>query len=73
MCADLGYTSITMWYGTFGDSSVLTEAELLALAQQWLTAQRVVIGHANHPTVTHLYPQLLELIRSRGADNGDAR
>ena len=66
VCADLGYPSITMWYGSFGDSSLLSEAELMALARQWLTAHRVVIGHANHPTVTHLYPQLLDLIRSRG-------
>ena len=24
-----------------------------------------MLGHANHPTVTHLYGQLVELIRTR--------
>ncbi|MGV9859820.1 hypothetical protein ACWDTD_14370 [Gordonia sp. NPDC003425] len=30
-----------------------------------LKAQAVVIGHANHPAVMHLYPQLAEIIRQR--------
>lgn len=63
--AGLGYTTITMWYGSFGDSSVLTEAQLMSLARQWLGPERIVIGHANHPTVTRLYGQLLDLIRER--------
>lgn len=66
VAADLGYTMITMWYGSFGDAALLTEDVLLAQAQQWLTAQRIVIGHANYPTVTHLYGQILDLLRTRG-------
>jgi hypothetical protein len=34
-------------------------------AQQWLTGGRVVLGHANHPTVTHLFNQLVALIQQR--------
>ena len=34
-------------------------------ARQWLLAQHVVIGHANHPTVTHLYGQIVELLQDR--------
>jgi hypothetical protein len=54
-----------MWYGSLGDSSVLTPAQVLAAAQQWFAVGRIVIGHANHPAVTHVYPQLVELIRER--------
>jgi peptidoglycan/xylan/chitin deacetylase (PgdA/CDA1 family) len=65
IAADLGYTTITMWYGSFSDSSILTADEIMANARQWLTARRIVIGHANHPGVIGAYPQLLELIQER--------
>jgi peptidoglycan/xylan/chitin deacetylase (PgdA/CDA1 family) len=65
ICAQLGYTDITMWYGSLGDSSVLTPAQVLANARRWLQAQRIVIGHANHPAVTAIYPDLVELLRDR--------
>ena len=65
LAANLGYTSITTWYGTFGDSGLITQAVLLDLAKQWLRPQAVVIGHANHPTVTHLYGPIIDIIRSR--------
>ena len=29
ICADAGLTSIVMWYGSFGDSSLLTQDQLL--------------------------------------------
>lgn len=45
--------------------SFRTEQDLLANARRYRKAQAVVIGHANHPTVTHLYPQLAEIIRQR--------
>jgi peptidoglycan/xylan/chitin deacetylase (PgdA/CDA1 family) len=61
----LGFDRTVMWYGSLGDSSIVTEAQLVAAARQWFAAGRIVIGHANHPAVTHVYPQLLELIRSR--------
>lgn len=62
----LGYTKILMWNGSFGDSAVLTQDVLLQQARKWLQPGCVLLGHANHPTVTHLYPQLLALIQSRG-------
>jgi peptidoglycan/xylan/chitin deacetylase (PgdA/CDA1 family) len=65
VAASLGYTSITTWYGTFGDSGLITEAVLLDLAKKWLQPQAVVIGHANHSTVTHLYGPIVDIIRSR--------
>ena len=64
-CAKMGYTTSTMWYGSFGDSGLLTEDVLLGEAQEWLLAQHIVIGHANFPTVTHLYGQIIDILRER--------
>jgi len=63
--ADLGFSTMVTWLGSLGDSSPLTEDQLMANARQWLLAQHVVIGHANLPTVTHLYGQIVEILRSR--------
>jgi len=66
VAADLGYPTIAMWNGSLADSSIITEDFLLGLARQWLQPQHIVIGHANHPAVTHTYPQLLDIITQRG-------
>jgi peptidoglycan/xylan/chitin deacetylase (PgdA/CDA1 family) len=66
IAADQGHPTIAMWNGTLDDSRVLTGAELMAAAQEWFTAQTIVVGHANHATVTTLYGDLVELIRDRG-------
>ncbi len=65
VAADLGYPTIAMWNGSLADSSIITEEFLLGLARQWFQPQHIVIGHANHPAVTHVYPQLLEIITQR--------
>jgi len=65
VAAGLGYTSITTWYGTFGDSGLITQPVLLDLANKWILPQAVVIGHANHATVTHLYGPIVDIIRAR--------
>ena len=61
----LGFDRTVMWWGSLGDSSILTPAQVLAAAKQWFLPNRIVIGHANHPAVTHIYPQLTEIIRER--------
>jgi peptidoglycan/xylan/chitin deacetylase (PgdA/CDA1 family) len=66
VAGQLGYTRILMWEGSLGDARLLTPTVLLDQARQWLTGGRIVLGHANHPTVTHLYGQLLALIHQRG-------
>jgi peptidoglycan/xylan/chitin deacetylase (PgdA/CDA1 family) len=66
IAADLGHPTIAMWNGTLDDSRVLTVEELLAAARQWFTAGRIVVGHANHPTVTTVYGDLLAIIAERG-------
>ncbi|WP_182348875.1 polysaccharide deacetylase family protein [Tomitella gaofuii] len=65
IAADLGYTVPTLWFGSLSDSGIITEEYLVKMAHRYFTPQAIVIGHANHPTVTHCYPQLVEVIRER--------
>jgi hypothetical protein len=55
-----------MWDGTLDDARVLSPAELMDAARKWFAAQRIIVGHANQPTVTRVYGELLDLIAERG-------
>ncbi|MFC8045368.1 polysaccharide deacetylase family protein [Nocardia sp. NPDC057353] len=66
VAADHGYTVPTLWYGSLSDSGLVTPEYLLQCARTYFNAQAIVIGHANHPPVTHVYGQLLDIIRERG-------
>ena len=66
VAAELGYTTPTMWYGSLSDSGLITEEYLLECARKYFNPQAIVIGHANHPPVTRVFPELLDLIRERG-------
>jgi peptidoglycan/xylan/chitin deacetylase (PgdA/CDA1 family) len=66
IAADHGHPTVVMWNGTLDDSRVLTAEELMAAAREWFAAQRIVVGHANHATVTTVYGDLLALIAERG-------
>lgn len=65
VAADLGYTVPTLWYGSLSDSGIITEEYLMKMAHQWFNPQAIVIGHANHPTVTHCYDGMVDVIRQR--------
>lgn len=65
IAADLGHPTVALWYGTLGDDRVIGGAEILAGARQWFLAQRIVIGHANHPAVIGVMDQLAALIADR--------
>ena len=65
VAARSGFTHVAMWNGSLGDSRLLTPQVLLAQADRYVRPGVLMLGHANHPTVTHLYDQLVELIRSR--------
>jgi peptidoglycan/xylan/chitin deacetylase (PgdA/CDA1 family) len=65
VAADLGHPTIALWNGTLGDFTVISPAQLLAAARQWFTAERIVIGHANHRPVAAVFGQLLALIEER--------
>ena len=66
VAAELGWTHVLLWNGSFGDAVSLTPDVLLQQAQKWLNPGTIMLGHANHPTVTHLYPQLQALLAQRG-------
>jgi peptidoglycan/xylan/chitin deacetylase (PgdA/CDA1 family) len=63
--ADLGYTAITTWSGSLADSTVVTEDYIVKMARQYFISRAIVIGHLNHVPVTHVYPQLVAIIRER--------
>ncbi len=65
VAAEAGYTFITMWSGDVGDSGPENEATLMARATTSFQPGRIVLMHANQPTVTRCYGQLLEIIASR--------
>jgi peptidoglycan/xylan/chitin deacetylase (PgdA/CDA1 family) len=66
LAASIGFTNVLMWNGSYGDSTLLKPRVLLSLAMQYLQAGAIMLGHANYPTVTHLFPQIAEIIASRG-------
>ncbi|MFC5502016.1 polysaccharide deacetylase family protein [Lysinimonas soli] len=61
----VGYTQPVLWFGTLSDSGRITEAQVVQFAQKWFLPQHIVIGHANFDPVTHVFDQLLQLIRDR--------
>jgi peptidoglycan/xylan/chitin deacetylase (PgdA/CDA1 family) len=65
VAADLGYQIPTLWSGDLRDSALLTEEQIVRMAQQSFTAQNIVIGHLNHPPITRVYGQLVDIIRAR--------
>jgi peptidoglycan/xylan/chitin deacetylase (PgdA/CDA1 family) len=65
IAAEVGHPTVVLWYGTLGDDRVLSAADVLANARKWFQPQRIVIGHANHPAVTRVTDQLMQLISSR--------
>jgi peptidoglycan/xylan/chitin deacetylase (PgdA/CDA1 family) len=65
VAADLGYSTITMWSGSVGDSLPENETSLIANAGRSFQPQQIVLAHANLPTITHCYGQLIDIINSR--------
>jgi peptidoglycan/xylan/chitin deacetylase (PgdA/CDA1 family) len=65
VAADLGYHVPTLWCGDLRDSAVLSEDQIVKNADQYFAPQNIVIGHLNHAPITHVYGQLVDIIRSR--------
>jgi peptidoglycan/xylan/chitin deacetylase (PgdA/CDA1 family) len=65
VAADLGYHVPTLWSGDLRDSAVISEAQIVKLADQYFTPHHIVIGHLNHPAITRVYGQLVDIIRAR--------
>lgn len=66
VAADLGYSTITLWSGTIGDSKPENEDQLLGNARVSFGPQQIILGHANLPPIIHTYAQILDIIHSRG-------
>ena len=64
----LGFTHVLMWNGSFGDSTPIAPAQILALARQYLKPGTIMLGHANRTTIVPLLPQIHEMITERGLD-----
>jgi peptidoglycan-N-acetylglucosamine deacetylase len=60
-----GYQVPTLWSGSLSDSTLITEDYIVKMADEYFTPQSIVIGHLNHLPVTHVYPQLIDIIRAR--------
>jgi len=65
VAADLGYHVATLWSGDLRDSALVSEDQIVKMAYQSFAPQNIVIGHLNHPPITHVYGQLVDIIRSR--------
>jgi peptidoglycan/xylan/chitin deacetylase (PgdA/CDA1 family) len=65
VAADLGYHVPTLWRGDLRDSALLSEDQIVKNADQYFAPQNIVIGHLNHAPITHVYGQLVDIIRSR--------
>jgi len=65
VAADQGYATITMWSGDVGDYVPENETSLVANAGKSFQPQNILLTHANLPTITHCYTQLIDLIHSR--------
>jgi peptidoglycan-N-acetylglucosamine deacetylase len=65
IAAGLGYSVMTLWSGDLGDSNLISEDAIVKAADKFFTPQTVVIGHLNHPPVTHVYGHFVDLIRDR--------
>ena len=66
LAAELGYTRIVLWNGSFGDSELLRPDEVLALADRYLQPGTIMLGHANYLTITGLFDQVQLLMLQRG-------
>ncbi|WP_409332979.1 polysaccharide deacetylase family protein [Trujillonella humicola] len=69
IAADCGHPTVAMWEGTLADHRVLTADELLAAARRWFAAGSIVIGHANHATVTTVFDELTALLDDRALES----
>ena len=65
VAADLGYTETALWNGNVGDDQILAPRQIVANADAYYVPQSIVIGHLNHPPVTGVYHELVDIIHDR--------
>jgi peptidoglycan/xylan/chitin deacetylase (PgdA/CDA1 family) len=65
IAAELGYTDTVMWFGTLADSGKTTQRGIYRDAEKWMKNGRIVIAHANYPTVLGEFDSILKLLKAR--------
>ncbi|OBH86910.1 polysaccharide deacetylase [Mycobacterium scrofulaceum] len=65
VAAGLGYQVTTLWSGDLRDSALVSADQIVRMAYRSFLPQNIVIGHLNHPPATHVYGQLVDIIRAR--------
>jgi peptidoglycan/xylan/chitin deacetylase (PgdA/CDA1 family) len=65
IAAELGYTAPITWYGTFGDASSISEAQVVKNANHWIANGRIIISHANRFRSQETFHQILNTIKTR--------
>lgn len=65
MAAAVGYQVMTLWNGSYSDSTVITADFLMSQARKYLQPGTIMTGHASHPAVRGLFGQIVELIEQR--------
>jgi peptidoglycan-N-acetylglucosamine deacetylase len=63
---EAGFPTPVMWTGSYGDATTVTPRFLLDQARRYLTPGKIVLGHANHPTILGLFDQISGIIHERG-------
>lgn len=65
IAASVGYTTPVIWDGTLSDSALIPAPTLKTFAQKYIQPERIVLGHANAPTVVDCFDYIQELIVTR--------
>jgi peptidoglycan/xylan/chitin deacetylase (PgdA/CDA1 family) len=65
IAAELGHPTIAMWNGTLEDARPIDAHDLVQAAKRWFRLQTIVVGHANQPTVTAVFDELLAILEQR--------
>ena len=64
--ASCGFTRPVLWYGSLADSSNIPSQEVLRFAKEYVDAQRIIIGHLNHPGVISVMDEIRGLMDRMG-------
>jgi peptidoglycan/xylan/chitin deacetylase (PgdA/CDA1 family) len=65
VAASIGFTKPMLWYGSFAAGSGVASSTVLKSASKWIANGRIVIDHANGYCTTNIFPQILNIFRSR--------
>jgi peptidoglycan/xylan/chitin deacetylase (PgdA/CDA1 family) len=65
VAASIGFTKPMLWFGSFASGSGVASATVLKNASKWIANGRIVIDHANGFCTTNVFPQILNIFKSR--------